>query len=177
MPGRDGRAANRAATAAGESRTVTAHPTHRRALLRATPALAAAPLAALAVLAPTAARAAAPRALDTVEGTLSASNFAAFAGAVSRNLDGVLRLRVQATLATRRSGLTAEVSDGLLLLYVSGGDTQVSARQGFTRRDGRAVLDGVFAVRGAGMNQGIVALFLEPAPAPPGATPRRITLR
>ncbi|KQT44387.1 hypothetical protein ASG43_13610 [Aureimonas sp. Leaf454] len=100
-----------------------------------------------------------------VEGTVTAKTFAGLDAFLSNSLDTVvgLKLRLEPAEGSSPGSLVVRREGDLLLAYLVGGESQISAREGVGFQNGAEVIDGFFVVKDAGFNQGIASLFLEKA--------------
>ena len=99
-----------------------------------------------------------------LHGRLTAASSERFARAVSGAVDGRISLQVVAPPAEGR-GHGVSLQAPLLLIQAERPERmQISLTGGYTLRDGAFVLDGVYEVKGEGMQQGILILVLSPVP-------------
>ncbi|SKA05149.1 hypothetical protein [Consotaella salsifontis] len=103
-----------------------------------------------------------------VNGEVTGRNYLGLEAFLFNSIDTVigLKLRFHQNEDAGKGDVSASVDDGLFVAYlVGGGESEVTARQGFAEDRIYYAFDGFFVVKDAGMHQGITSLFLEKAEA------------
>ncbi|WP_279479009.1 hypothetical protein [Aureimonas sp. SK2] len=99
-----------------------------------------------------------------VEGALGAKTYPGLEALLSNSVDTIVGLDIRADQAEKGISVSTEGDRFIAYLTGQGSDTQIVADGGFGFRQGAVTLEGFFSVKYAGMNQGIVTLFLERQP-------------
>ncbi|WP_458093321.1 hypothetical protein [Roseomonas sp. WA12] len=97
-----------------------------------------------------------------LHGRLTAASSERFARAVSDAMDGRISLQVTAPPAEGRVHAVTLQAPLLLIQAEKPERMQISLTGGYTLRDSAFVLDGVYDVKGEGMQQGILIYVLSP---------------
>jgi hypothetical protein len=98
--------------------------------------------------------------IDQIVGGVSAENVDKFAEEISDHLDKIVGLKVSVE-AGDSGGMSAHVTEGMLVVYRSGGDFEIVANSGYRYEHGAYVFDGFFIVKSGGMHQGVVSYGLQ----------------
>lgn len=127
----------------------------RRTLLKSLPL-------AVALLAALPGAQAAEAYIPRVGGEVKAQDFNALADLAMQSLNSVVGLKISVAEG-EHDGLVAEEKGGLLILYMRGGNVELSFPSGYRKDKDRFFFDGFYGATYAGKHQGISGVHLAPA--------------